>query len=407
MNLKQNEHTDLVDRIIGSSDFGRSKTYQNLLRYLVKGTMVNDIPKETTIAAEIFGKSSFNPAESTMVRVYLFNLRKKLENYFENAGKDEPVILEIPKGSYKVEFNERTTQEKEPSLQNQKPTSKKLLFPLLVLLFISIAINLFFGFSDNKHSVKNSSLIENEIWKAILVSEIPATVMLGDMFIFMEYDENLKKNRAIRDFNINSQEDFEEFTAKNPDYKDKTENLTYNFLVKNSAYWIKSLTEIFLSAEKEFNIRVVSRLNPKDMHDNNMIVCGLLKNLGWFKNYFQDSEFNLLDDNNMSLYVDSLGKEVTFGPSGDPDAFHTDYSFVAKYPGPNNNVILILGGFWDTGASQATKNFTDPKMLEEITRELIQKFGEVPEYFEILFEVSGVDRTELNTKIVYLNEIEN
>ncbi|MBX2842443.1 MAG: hypothetical protein KTR26_11780 [Flammeovirgaceae bacterium] len=407
MDLKKNEHTDLVDRIIESPDFGRSKTYQNLLKYLVKGTMINDIPKETTIATEIFGKNSFNPAESTMVRVYLFNLRKKLNTYFENSGKKEEVILEIPKGSYKVAFTKRAEKGNEFLLEEENQTFKNYLIPLLIILLFSIALNLFFAFSNDEENDSNNTLNRNEIWKDILDSEIPATVMLGDMFIFLEYDEHLQKDRAIRDYNINSQEDFDAFIESNPEYDGKTENLTYNFLVRNSAYWIKSLTEVFISANKDFNIRVVSRLNPKDLHDNNLIVCGLLKNLGWFKNYFQQSKFSLLNANEMSLYVDSLGKDVVFGPSGNPDAFHKDYSFVAKYPGPNNNVILILGGFWDTGASQATKNFTDPKILEEITGELKKKFGEVPEFFEILFEVSGVDRTELNTKIVYLNELKN
>ena len=95
-----------VNKIIESKSFGRSKTYGNLLKYLVNCTLKNEVPKEVTIATEIFGKRNFDPSQSTLVRVYVYNLRKKLHNYYQREGKEEELKVTIPKGSYKVQLVE-------------------------------------------------------------------------------------------------------------------------------------------------------------------------------------------------------------------------------------------------------------------------------------------------------------
>jgi hypothetical protein len=57
---------------------------------------------EYSIATEVFGrsKSTFNPGEDAIVRVEAHRLRKRLKEYYEKEGKDHPVQLSIPQGSY-------------------------------------------------------------------------------------------------------------------------------------------------------------------------------------------------------------------------------------------------------------------------------------------------------------------
>ena len=129
------------------------------------------------------------------------------------------------------------------------------------------------------------------------------------------------------------------------------------------------------------------------------------KTAGLFNNYFVNSNFDLADDDTFTYQDESDNTTKQFSPKGDPDKYHTDYGFVAKYPGPNNNTIFMFGGLWDTAASQSLKNFTDSESLVQLEESMVSKFGKVPNNFEILFEVSGIDRTELDTKVLYMNEI--
>jgi hypothetical protein len=64
--------------------------------------------KEYRIAVDVFGRGeSFDPKEDRIVRVQARDLRTKLSAYHEAAGDGEPIIIELPKGSYTPVFHEK------------------------------------------------------------------------------------------------------------------------------------------------------------------------------------------------------------------------------------------------------------------------------------------------------------
>lgn len=136
--MPENFDEEIPQKIINSASFGKSKTYANLLLYLVDCSRSGNIPKETTIASEIFGKNTFDPGESTLIRVYLYNLRKKIRDYYEKEGVLDAIRLEIPKGSYKVQFVKK--QHSKSNNQGRKYAVVSLM--LLLLLVVSVIFNI-------------------------------------------------------------------------------------------------------------------------------------------------------------------------------------------------------------------------------------------------------------------------
>ncbi len=57
---------------------------------------------EYDIATEVFGRSktTFNPGEDAIVRVEAHRLRRRLKDYYENEGKNHPIHVSIPPGTY-------------------------------------------------------------------------------------------------------------------------------------------------------------------------------------------------------------------------------------------------------------------------------------------------------------------
>ena len=99
-----------VDRVIQSSVFRQSETLRRLLRYLAdkafEGT--DDHLKEYTIGIDALGKpSSYDPRQDSVVRIHVGRLRQKLSEYYLTEGKDEPVIVDLPKGHFKLQFETR------------------------------------------------------------------------------------------------------------------------------------------------------------------------------------------------------------------------------------------------------------------------------------------------------------
>ncbi|MGY6650070.1 hypothetical protein [Wenyingzhuangia sp. IMCC45574] len=392
MKTKKMKNVDsaFLKKIFDSNSFGSSTTYENLLNYLVDCTSKKEIPKETTIASEVFGKTDFDPSQSTLVRVYLYNLRKKLEKYYENEGKNDALILHIPKGSYEVELIKRDKPEK------KNKSFFKIGFFACVVIFVSVvSYTLIFSKTEK---ASNSVLFDG-----FFDNGKNAMVIIGDFLILKETDTLGKEVKVVRHQNINSRSEFEEFQEKQ-----KNEDLTYNllnysFLSSNSANWVKDISGLFHEQEQDFVIRKMSEVTTKEVRDYNLFVVGLVKTFDFLKKYSDNSAIEFIKDG--IVFTDSkTGKKYEYKPGGDPDLYHQDYAIIAKVPGVNQNQIYLLGGVWDTGASQSVKMLTNLKLQKEIEDYLVGKYKEVPDYFELLIEVDGLNRMELSkNKILHSN----
>jgi len=100
-----------IERLIKSHSLSGSESLCKLLRYLAEHSL--DHPgvalKEYQIATEVLGRSGgFDPQSDSTVRVQAGRLRVKLAEYYSHEGPDDPVVVELPKGSYALTFHIRT-----------------------------------------------------------------------------------------------------------------------------------------------------------------------------------------------------------------------------------------------------------------------------------------------------------
>ena len=66
--------------------------------------------KEYQIATEVFGRpTDFDPHLDATVRVQAGRLRSKIAEYYSTLGHDDPILVELPKGSYTLTFHPRST----------------------------------------------------------------------------------------------------------------------------------------------------------------------------------------------------------------------------------------------------------------------------------------------------------
>jgi hypothetical protein len=104
------EKRDLVDRVANSAVFQRSPRLREFLLYVADCTINERLEgvREQQIAENVFNrKPDYNPGQDNIVRVEARSLRKRLDAYFAAEGKDEPIILSMPKGSYSICFEAR------------------------------------------------------------------------------------------------------------------------------------------------------------------------------------------------------------------------------------------------------------------------------------------------------------
>ena len=122
-----------VDKLINSHSLRGSESLCKLLRYLAEHSL--DHPgvalKEYQIATEVLGRpAGFDPQSDSTVRVQAGRLRMKLAEYYAHEGSDDPILVEVPKGSYALTFQLRTPLASGPAQhpvgleRDEKPASQ-------------------------------------------------------------------------------------------------------------------------------------------------------------------------------------------------------------------------------------------------------------------------------------------
>ncbi len=101
---------DLIRRVETSKTFEKSPRLRAFLSYVCQCAL-NEQPESATeqqIGIHVFNRTpGYNPSEDNVVRSQARLLRWKLEQYFAGEGKDESLIISIPKGQYLPVFEER------------------------------------------------------------------------------------------------------------------------------------------------------------------------------------------------------------------------------------------------------------------------------------------------------------
>ncbi len=105
--LRADARWQLIERITASPPFQKSARLRELLRFMAERSIRGQIQdlSEHRIGSAVFGKAQdYSVVEDSSVRVHVRQLRLKLHEYFDGEGREEPSIVEIPKGAYTTLF---------------------------------------------------------------------------------------------------------------------------------------------------------------------------------------------------------------------------------------------------------------------------------------------------------------
>lgn len=97
-----------LEKVLGGRTLHGSESLRAFLRFVVDKSVGGQEQqlKEYVIATEVFGRGSdFDPKIDSVVRVQAGRLRTKLQEYYATEGKDDLIVIELPKGQYTPVFS--------------------------------------------------------------------------------------------------------------------------------------------------------------------------------------------------------------------------------------------------------------------------------------------------------------
>jgi len=392
----------ILVKVLQSSQFKESTRYQELLEYLIKASENKEYVKETTIAVDFFGKdSSFDPHGDPTIRVYISNLRKKLDHYYLTEGKEDRIRIEIPKGHYYVEFVSVDNIQKKSI--NYKHLTYFLFLPLVIILISIIIVQKKQIRPKDKEQVFT---VEHPIWGEFFqLNNNPTLVVLGDYYFLYEKKEGGDGGYFVRDPRINSPDEFKQLLKQDPRVIERFVECNFTYLGPSSAESMTYILPILLQSPNKIYLKLSSELKWEELNRYNVIFVGSFKTLYELSKLFANFPFKyqvvppqlfLLDAN--SDTIKSFKAMQTERAS-----YKKDYGVIVKQLTTEKNVIMLLTGFDELGVIESVKRITDPNFLLHVKNfhafEHIQK----PFFFCSFIAVQGVDRISIDSNIEYFH----
>lgn len=189
-----------LQRILASEPFRSTQRSRAFLEFVVARKLEGreDLLKERTIGVEIFGRSTgYETATDPIVRVKATEVRKRLAQFYESAGRQDPIYIALPPGSYMPVFhrkNELPAPEREeehsatPTTKTQKAWGRRrvayLGLAVTVLAIVVASVWLWAPFRSEF----------DDFWAPVFASPQPVLVCLGKN---IRYEASLRLQAAV------------------------------------------------------------------------------------------------------------------------------------------------------------------------------------------------------------------
>ncbi len=392
-----------IDRFRENGGLGPTTPLRRLFDFLADWSLAQKPVAEIDIAIEVFRRSTSEPGDAS-VRVYVHRLRKKLEDYYDQLGPEQLTRLTIPRGEYRLAViaNALATPEAKSALSRRN----------LMLgggaggaLLAAGGAGAVIALKGPWNADPYAEVRRSPVWAGVIANRRPIYLVLGDYYIFGESDGNGGVARMMREFDVNSHLELDQFTTKHPQYAGRYVDLNLSYLPLGAALGLKNLLPFLktLVPAPELNMLVASELKPEMLASGHIVYLGYLSGLGKLEDMvFTDSRFKVAEDYPVGTKIydeifDSKTNLLYPSQAGRPRAgrVHTDYGYLASFATPNGNRVVVLSGTRDIGVMHVADVATDPVALKELAKNVGNARS-----IEAVYNVQGMEHSTLMGTLV-------
>lgn len=374
-----------LEKLLNSKTFSKSGINKDLLNYLVGSTLKGEHPKEFQIANDVFGKH-VDPHKEINIRVYIFNLRNKLKEYYKTEGKEDAVILQIPKGKYIVEFR----FDRVKSIKSLLSRHGIYLFTAgLVLMVSSLVVIL---------KAPKVQVPKNLLWKDFFNTDFPIQIVLGDHYFFN--DSVATGRRGItRDTRINSDADLDRYLKIHPELMNRISKNSSTYTNKQASVGLFSMMQMFGGYQAKTDMKFSSQLNWDDLPNKHLVFIGSVKTLGFLSNTIE--RLGLTYDLQNTSFTYQTADSLIYFKNRSDNYLQNEHACLLHFKTADGRKILFLLSDSDIGNIAALKFLTDPSSAGL----LMGKAQNCGPHFKAVFQVKGRELTDFQVELLRVDPI--
>jgi len=362
-------HTQ-VQRIIQSKAFRTSEVHRNLLHYLAEKSLAGtaDSLKEYTVGLDVFAKpASYDPRQESVVRMHVARLRQKLAEYYRTEGLNDAVMVDVPKGGFRVTFEPREILPDSPSPVAEAvlapPSSRRkevvlsTLLALAVVCALIVSVQLWRVRSERVDLPRGVPEVQ-QLWEPLLNNNRPLMICLASQgtgtanaaFLLGEFLAHRKDNVLIT----------------------SSDQLAMPEVLMNNV--------IFLGpASGNRQIEALSKGQPLVLEPKG------IRNLSP-----QPGEPAFIPDE----------------PLGSPQGTEETHALITHVPGLyGNGDILYLSGNQISSTLAAVRALTDPTLARVLVSKLKTPDGSLPRFYQMVLRVHSMDSMPIEISYMFHRDL--
>jgi len=402
--LETHPHWQLAQRIVASPQFIRSARLKTFLLYVTRCALLDhaDQVTEQQIGIHVFGRpADYHAGDDNIVRSQARFLRTKLAEYFDSpAGREEPIVLSIPKGSYLPHFAPAAAELPSPA---PAPGSKRR---LLAGSLAALAVVILAAGWIVRPRVTGSAP-DTSVWGRLFDGRQTTTIVASD-YIFSMVQEAAGRTLTLDEYL--GADYFDQVAKLNA--ASGLDRLFPNIGQRHYTGFENVSSVARLSGLKQAQstrtvVRFARDLSMRDVGSGNLILIGSKQSNPWVQLYEAKLNFQFeYQSGTHSVFIvnraPQKGEESEYHPSALDATTRVIYGGIAFLPNLNrDSSVLILQGTSMGGTEVALELLGNESQFQDLIRRITGRPARdgAPPYFEALIRTQSINGVAAESSI--------
>ncbi len=417
-----------VERILQSKVFRTSEVLRHLFGYLTEKSLdgTADSLKEYTIGLDALGKpASFDPRQESVVRMHTARLRQKLAEYYRTEGADDPIVIDMPKGGFRVTFEPRPQPAISaplpipaalPATPEPEPVRGWRRREIVLVGALVIAVGCALFFMTRLRSVEQSdgtSLTTTanwtpalrELWEPLLSSSRRLVVCVSTpLFV------NLPGFGVVREPSINDWDDVpasKKLSSLEGALQAGMSQPSYSYTEAGTATGAFVLGQFLAPRKQNVVITRANVLSWPEIAEDNVIFLGPATGVHQTEDIPTEAQL-VLDPTGVRNLSPRPGEAAFMQdrPAEGGAESGVSYALISRVPAMNGpGAILMLAGNQISSVMGGVQAFTNPALAEMLVSRLKTGTGGIPKYFQVVLSVKAMDDVPVQINYLFHREL--